>query len=139
MQLRLAISIIISAMMVGCPVVSAQPRPERDPHVQQGGREFRNNPEVVSPLLLTRPIYECAQTVVVNGYIPDAKIEIYRAGDTSPIGSGTASEIADQPIKVTPPFEIGQVITAIQIVGGAKSQASNAVTVTSYKDDYPGG
>jgi len=139
MQSRLAISIVVGAMMIGCPTAHAQPAPERDPHVQPGGGEFRNNPEVVSPLLLSRPIYECAQTVVVNGYVPDAKIEIHRAGEPNPIGSGTASEIANQPIKVATPFEIGQVITAIQIVDGVKSKPSNAVTVTSYKDDYPAG
>ncbi|MCA1510563.1 PQQ-binding-like beta-propeller repeat protein [Bradyrhizobium sp. NBAIM01] len=139
MQVRLAISTIVSAMMVGCPLVSAQPAPERDPHLQPGGGRFQNDPEVVSPLLLTRPIYECAQTVVVNGYVPDAQIEIYLAGQPNPIGSATASEIANQPIKVATQFENGQVITAVQVVGGVKSKPSNAVTVSSYKDDYPAG
>jgi len=138
MQSRLAISVIVGLMMSGCPVAYAQ-QGDRDPHVQRGGRDIKNNPEVVSALLLTHPIYECAQTVVVNGYVPDAKIEIYREGDANPIGSGTGSEIADQPIKVSAAFELGQVITAIQIVGGVKSKPSNAVTVTSYKDDYPSG
>jgi len=139
MQIGRALSILVAGLISSAPLANAQRNPEPDPHVQRGGREIKNDPEVVSPLLLTRPIYECAQTVVVNGYVPQAKIEIYRAGEASPIGSGTASEIADQPIKVDAPFEIGQVITAIQIVGGAKSKSSNAVTVTNYKDDYPGG
>jgi outer membrane protein assembly factor BamB len=111
----------------------------RDPNVHGGGKEFGNNPEVVSPLILQRPIYACAETVVVNGYVPQAKIEVYVAGNPSPIGSTTASEPSNQPVKVSAPFVERQVVTAIQIVGGAKSQPSNAVTVTSYKDDYPGG
>ena len=111
----------------------------RDPNVHGGGKDFRNNPEVLSPIILRRPIYECADTVVVNGYVPLAKIEVYLAGNPSPIGSATASEIANQPVKVSAAFVKGQVVTAIQVVGGVKSNSSNSVTVTSYKDDYPAG
>src|SRR4051794_19429581 len=129
-------TLVLSAFLILSPSALAD---GKDPHVQRGGSNFKNNPEVLSPLILQRPIYECAETVVVNGYIPLAKIEIYRAGDPSPIGSATATEVSNQPVKVSGPFVKDQIITAIQIFDGAKSTPSNAVTVTSYKDEYPAG
>ena len=135
MQLRSFTVFGAILLLFSCPAFAQ----DRDPHVQRGGREFKNNPEVLSPLILQRPIYACAQTVVVNGYVPNAKIEIFVAGNPAPIGSGLASESANQPIHVSAPFAVGQVITAVQDVGGVLSKPSNSVTVTSYKDDYPAG
>jgi outer membrane protein assembly factor BamB len=136
MRFRSRSLLVLGTIMLFCPPALAQ---DRDPHVQRGGGGFKNNPEVLSPLTLQRPIYECAQTVVVNGYIPSAKIQIFAAGNPTPIGSGVATETSNQPIQVSTPFTLGQVITAIQTFDGVDSQASNAVTVTSYKNDYPDG
>ena len=132
---------LIPCIVLGAIALLSMPAraDDKDPHVQRGSGEFKDDRKVLSPLLLQRPIYECAETVVVNGYIPFAKIEIFVAGNPSPIGGATASEIANQPIKVSAAFTLGQVITATQTFDGTKSAPSNAVTVTSFKDDYPAG
>jgi outer membrane protein assembly factor BamB len=136
MQVRLVCSVVLGAfVLLAAPALAD----DRDPHVQRGGRDFKNDQKVLSPPVLQRPIYACAETVVVNGYIPFAKIQIYVAGNPAPIGSGTASEPSNQPIKVSAPFTQGQVIHATQTFDGVESTPSNTVTVTSYKDDYPAG
>ena len=136
MRFRLGNLLVLGTIVLLSSPALAQ---HKDPHVQRGGREFKNNPEVLSPLILQRPIYECAQTIVVNGYIPNAKILIFVAGNPAPVGSGVATETSNQPIRMTVPFTLGQVITAVQSFDGEASKLSNAVTVTSHKDDYPAG
>jgi outer membrane protein assembly factor BamB len=110
-----------------------------DQHIQSGGQEFKNDPQVLSPLLLQRPIYACAQTVVVNGYIPNARVRIYLANNPIPIGEVVATEPSNQPITVTRPLAVGQMVTAVQTFDGSDSRPSNTVTVTSHVADYPKG
>ena len=117
--------------------VNAQDR--KDPHVKHGGREFKDDRKVLSPPILQKPIYECADTVVVKGFVPGAKIQVYIAGTPAPLGSGTGITSSGQPFGVTSAFTIGQVVTATQTVSGVESGPSNAVTVKSYKEDYPAG
>ena len=129
--------VALAAMMLFS--LSALAQRDNDPHVHGGGKEFKNNREVISPLTLQRPIYECADTVVVSGYIPHAKIEIFIASRPDPVGGGPAEMAFSQTITVSAPFVKGQVVTAVQTFDGVPSRPSNAVTVTSYKDDFPDG
>jgi outer membrane protein assembly factor BamB len=125
----------ICAMVLSAPALAQG----TDPRIQTGGRDFTNDPQVLSPPLLQRPIYACAQTIVVNGYIPNARIRVYVANNPMPIGDIVATEPSNQPITVTGPFRVGQVITAVQTFDSADSKPSNAVTVTSHIDDYRAG
>src|SRR5215208_6681949 len=109
MQFRLRNFLVLGTIML-----AFSPALAKDPQVQRGGRGFKNHPEVLSPPILQRPIYECARTVVVNGYVPNARIEIFMEGNSAPIGTGVATEISNQPIEVSPAFSPGQVITAVQ-------------------------
>ena len=132
---RLRDAVVAAIVLCTAPALAQ----DRDPNVQRGGQNFKDNPEILSSLILQRPIYECADTVVVNGYIPNAKVEVFIAGNPSPVGSGTASEASGQVIKVSSAFVKGQVVTARQIFDGVNGPPSNAVTVTSHTEDYPAG
>jgi outer membrane protein assembly factor BamB len=135
MQFQLRDLLVLGMLLFPSPV----PAQDEDSHVQHGGRRFVNSREVLSPLILQRPIYACAQTVVVNGYVPNAKIQIFVEGYPSPVGTGIATEASNHPIQVSVPFRVGQVISAIQTFDGVDSKRSNAVTVTSYKSDFADG
>jgi len=111
-----------------------------DGHVEQGGERFKPNPEVLSPPILEHPIYGCADTVVVTGFVPHAELQVFVAGQAAAIGTViNAINPSGQVIKVSMPFTVGQTVWAIQIKGAAKSKRSNIVTVTDYKLDYPNG
>jgi outer membrane protein assembly factor BamB len=136
MKFQLRVSLLLCAIVLFFSPAQAQPT---DSHVQPGGGNFKNNPAVLSPVILQRPIYECARTVVVNGYIPNATVQIFVAGNPTPIGSAVATETSNQSIQISIPFASGQVISAIQTFDGVDSSPSNSATVTSYKHDYPAG
>jgi outer membrane protein assembly factor BamB len=106
---------------------------------RQLASKFNNDPRILSPVILQRPIYECARTVVVNGYVPNALIQVFTAGNPTPIGSAIAGASSDQSIEISVPFVLGQVITATQTIDGGESSRSNPVTVSSHKVDYPDG
>lgn len=111
-----------------------------DGHVEQGGERFRPNPKVLSAPILQHPIYGCADTVVVTGFVPHAELQVFRAGQVAPIGTFTdAINPGGQVIKVSIPFTVGETVWAIQITAAGKSKHSNIVAVTDYKIDYPNG
>ena len=111
-----------------------------DGQVEKGGERFKPNPQVVSPVILQNPIYACADTVVVKGFVPHAELRIFVAGVTTPIGTDPDGLYPDgQPIKVGIHFTANQAVTAIQVVGGHKGPPSNTVTVKNFQQDYPGG
>ena len=112
-----------------------------DGHVEQGGDRFKPNPEVLSPPILQHPIYGCADTVVVMGFVPHAELQIFAAGIPTPIGiQPNAIDLGPgQVVKVSAPFTVGQVISAKQVMGGVTSKPSNTVTVSDFRADYPGG
>jgi hypothetical protein len=111
-----------------------------DGHVEQGGERFKQNPTVVSPVILQNPIYACADTVVVKGFKPHAEIEVFLQGNSTPIGIDPDGLYPDgQPVKVTVHFTANQVVTARQVIGGQKGPPSNAVTVKNFQEDYPNG
>jgi outer membrane protein assembly factor BamB len=111
-----------------------------DGHVEQGSERFRPNPKVLSPPILEHPIYGCADTVVVTGFVPHAELQVFVAGHAAALGTvSDAVNPSGQVIKVSMPFTVGQTVWAIQINGGVTSKRSNVVTVIDYKRDYPSG
>jgi outer membrane protein assembly factor BamB len=133
---------VLSALFLAVPILClpVQARAD-DGHVEQGaGGRFKPNPEVVSAPILEHPIYGCADTVIVRGFAPHATLQIFVDGNATPSGVYTdATDPSGQVVKVAPPFTIGQTVTAKQVKGGVPSKASNTVTVTDYKADYPNG
>jgi outer membrane protein assembly factor BamB len=115
-----------------------QPSRSEDPgRVVEGGRDLKEDPQVLSPPIVGEPIYECASGVTVQGFIPGAKLTIF--ADGNPIGGGVSNSPSGQAFTVGITFTKGQMITAVQEFGGVTSQPSAAVGVRSHKDDYPGG
>jgi len=111
-----------------------------DGQIGQGGDRFKPNPEVVSAVILQNPIYACADTVVVKGFVPHAQLLVYVAGTVAPIGTDPDGLYPDgQPIKVSIHFTANQVITAYQVVGDQKGPPSNKVKVKDFEEDYPSG
>lgn len=115
----------------------ADPRP--DPNIVRRPDNLQENRGFVSPVILSQPIYACAQTVVVKGFIPGARIDVFAAGNPAPIGSAQSWLSDGQIISVSAPFTAGQKITARQTFDGATGNPSNEVTVTSHTEDYPAG
>ena len=133
---------VVCAFLVVLTTLGAPGRPLADDgHVEQGGDRFRPNPKVLSQPILQHPIYGCADTAVVMGFEPHAELQIFVAGDPTPIGiqPNSIDLGSGQVVKVSIHFTPGQVISAKQVMGGVTSPPSNTVTVTDYKTDYPSG
>jgi hypothetical protein len=133
---------VLSALFFAVPILClpVQTRAD-DGHVEQGaGGRFKPDRDVVSAPILQHPIYGCADTVVVMGFAPHATLQIFVDGNTMPSGTYTdATDPKGQVVKVATPFNVGQTVTAKQVKAGVPSKASNTVTVTDYRKDYPNG
>ena len=111
----------------------------KDPHIVRRPDNLKEDRTFLSPLILQAPIYACGQSVLVKGFVPGAKIDVFVNGTPPPVGSVTSWLSDGQNIIVSAPFTVGQQITATQTFGGATSDPSNTVTVTSHTVDYPAG
>lgn len=121
---------VIFIFTLGC-------NPDSDPNVKKNNERYKDDPQILSSIILHYPIYACATGVVVQGFDPGAEIIIYANG--AQIGSATSFFSGGDAVNGLPAFTVGQVITAKQKRGGVLSPESNKVTVTSYLDDYPNG
>lgn len=110
----------------------------KDPHVVPRPDNLKEDRSYLSPPVLQYPIYACASSVVVQGFVPGAKIDVFADGNPTPIGSAQ-SWLSSQLVTVSISFTAGQKITAKQTFDGATSGPSNEVTVTSHTEDYPSG
>jgi outer membrane protein assembly factor BamB len=132
---RLSAPLAVLVLALAFPVAAAAD----DGTPGHGGKDLKPDPKAVSPPLLQKPIYGCADSVVVKGFAPHAGLRVYVAGTMNPIGQKVGVHTDGEPVHVSISFTAGQVVTATQIVGGVESPHSNAVTVKNYKDDYPSG
>jgi outer membrane protein assembly factor BamB len=113
-------------------------KPERDPHIVPRP-DLLEDRKLLSAPIHQQPIYACAQSVVVKGFVPGATVEVLVNGTPPPVGSIKSWLSDGQNIIVSNPFTAGQQITATQTFGGATSGPSNSVSVTSHTVDYPSG
>jgi len=137
--LRKRLLLVALAFSLASPSCGPSGSGDDSGQVVRDGSDLKDNPEILSPPILSEPIYECTNVVFVQGFVPGAEILVFAAGDPSPIGGGTSLFASGATFKVTITFSKGQVITARQKFKGVTSGPSNAVTVRSYKDDYPSG
>jgi outer membrane protein assembly factor BamB len=112
--------------------------PPKDPHIVPRPENLDEDRSFLSPPVLKYPIYACASSVVVEGFVPGAKIDVFADGNPAPIGSAQ-SWLSSQLVTVSISFTAGQEITAKQTFDMATSGPSNEVTVTSHTEDYPSG
>jgi hypothetical protein len=152
--LLLLIAVLLLTIATGCPRPDRdrpdrEPNPDRKPpgrtgpaqpqdgRVVEGGGDWKDNREVLSPLILRAPLYECTKVVWVSGFIPGAEVLLFEG--SNPIGGGIGQFSAGQQFNVTISFVKGQVITARQKFNGVTGSPSNAVTVRRASEDYPSG
>ena len=104
--------------------------------------DLRDDPGVLSPPILTQPLYGCAKAVNITGYVPDATLDVeingaivvagFPGGSPSPSGA-----IIQLPSPLTP----GQQVRVRQHRGAATSAWSPApaAIVRDHTADYPAG
>lgn len=122
---------ILLAFHIGCVPDPGDLIPT--PDILEEDRSF------VSPPTLQYPIYACASSVVVKGFIPGATLNVHIDGDPSPVASIQSLLSNGQLVQLPSDFVVGQRITAKQVFDGATSDPSNEVQVTSHTEDYPTG
>lgn len=105
---------------------------------------IEDNPNIISPPIITQPLYGCAKSVNITGYIPDATLDLEVDGvvvvanfpGNSPTPSGAL-------IKLPVPFKTNQLppqkVRARQHFGGAVSNWTDIATVRDHTVDYPAG
>lgn len=131
------ISVLLLAHVACRPKRPKKPQQPNDGRVVEGGSDWKDNREVVSPIILREPLYECTNVVWVRGFIQGADVTIFEGAN--PIGTATGRFPSGEQFKVSITFARGQVITAKQTFQGVTGGPSNAVTVRGVRDDYPSG
>ncbi|HEV7679485.1 MAG TPA: hypothetical protein VGQ42_13035 [Candidatus Dormibacteraeota bacterium] len=102
--------------------------------------ELRDDPTVLSPPILTQPLYACAKAVNVTGYVPGATLDIEVAGAVVVAGFAAGSPAPFGAIIHLPaPLVAGQAVRARQSYGSATSPWAAAATVVDHTVDYPAG
>jgi outer membrane protein assembly factor BamB len=127
--------LVLAALALGAGCDSKAP----DPHIVPRPDNLREDRAFLSAPILQGPIYACAQSVVVKGFVPGATLDVLVNGTPPPVGSTKSWLSGGQNIIVSTAFTAGQQITATQTFAGVTSGPSNTVTVTSHTVDYPGG
>ena len=130
------IAFLVAAMLIlgGLKPVRGQPsegsfHPEFRP---ESGREL-------SPPVVYRPIYECAQAVHVSGFIPHARVKVFANGSELVGEAEPPFGFTDQPVELTRPLKFDESITATQTVEGLTSEHSIQPVKVEHQPIYPGG
>jgi len=132
MRIRTLLVVVATAgLLVACETP--------DPHVVEDGKDLRDDPTVLSPPIVMEPLYACSPVVRVQGFIPDAKIEVFIDGQGAGTAIGNDPAGASVAVTVNPVLERDMIVTATQTFDSSTSGASDAVTVRSHTEDYPNG
>jgi len=109
----------------------------RDPNVVVNERDLKEDSNTLSPPIVQAPLYACTTAVVVQGFIPDASIEVFVNGASA--GGGMSDAPAGQSFLINVTLVVGDSVTATQTFDGQTSDPSQAVIVASHTGDYPDG
>src|SRR6266568_6169614 len=102
--------------------------------------ELRDDPHVISPPIITQPLYKCASAVNITGYIPDATLDIEIDGTVVVSGApGGFPAPFGATIHLPAPLDVNQRVRARQHHGGATSGFSAQIIVRDHTADYPTG
>lgn len=95
--------------------------------------------ELLSPPWIAGPLYQCATTVTVWGFLPHATIDVEVDGTI--VASGTAGfpEPQGERVPLPGPLVTGQQVRAQQRIGGLTSPWSPTLEVSDHTADYPAG
>lgn len=111
--------------------------PINDPHVFINEKDLKEDDNNLSPPIVQTPLYACTNGVVVQGFIPDATVEIFVNGTS--VGGNVSDAPSGQSFAISATLAVGDSVTATQTFDGRTSDLSQAVMVTSHTDDYPEG
>lgn len=101
---------------------------------------LKDDPKVLSPPIVTQPLYACAKAVNVTGYVPNATIDLQVNGVIVNAGvPGGSPNPYGVMIPLAAALVAGQTVRARQQHSGAKSAWSPPASVTSHTVDYPAG
>ena len=101
--------------------------------------DLKDDPEVLSPLIVDSPLYACATAVTVLGFVAHADLELEI--DAVPLAPtpGGFPDPAGFTFTALPALVAGQVVRARQTVAGVMSAWSQPVTVGDHTQDFPAG
>ena len=95
------------------------------------------SPDNLSPPIVEEPIYQCAQIVRVSGFVPGALVEVYANGVELLARVEPHFGFAD--IELSRSLDVGDTVSARQIVEGVTSSASWQPAVVAPLPELPGG
>src|SRR6516225_3253063 len=105
---------------------------------------IEDNPRVISPPIITQPLYGCATAVNVTGYIPNATLDLEVDGVVVvPNWPGNSPTPWGAMIKLPVPFKTNQAppqkVRTRQNFGGATSNWTDFAIVRDHTADFPAG
>jgi dienelactone hydrolase len=102
--------------------------------------DLKDDPAVLSPPIVTAPLYACASAINVRGYVPGAKLDVEIDGVIAVGGVGGGSPFPYGAIIALPaPLVANQTVRARQATAATTSDWSVALTVRDHIVDYPAG
>jgi hypothetical protein len=100
--------------------------------------QVKENPKLLSPPVISEPLYQCAIAITVLAYEAGAKIELEIDGTVMPSVPG-GFPLPDGVTIPVAPLVKGQKVRARQITAAAQSNWAGPVTVRDHTEDYPAG
>ena len=99
---------------------------------------LKENPKLLSPPVIEEPLYQCAVSVTVTAYEPNATIEVDVDGTVTAAAGGFPFPNGVT-IALPSPLVAGQKVKARQKTASAASPWTAAITVGDHTKDYPSG
>lgn len=102
--------------------------------------KLRDDPGLLSPPIITQPLYACAKAVNITGYVPNATLDVEVNGAVVIAGfPGGSPAPYGATIHLPNPLVAAQTVRARQHRGTATSAWSPVATARSHTADYPAG
>jgi hypothetical protein len=101
--------------------------------------DLQDDPKVLSPPIVTAPLYGCATAVNVTAYVPQAKLDVRVDAAIVVAGANGGFPLPSGATIHLPALVPMQVVRARQTSGGTTSDWSAPVTVRDHTKDYPAG
>jgi dienelactone hydrolase len=102
--------------------------------------DLKDDPSVLSPPIVTAPLYGCATAVNVRGYVPGAKLDLEISGNVVVTGyPGESPAPYGATIPLGSPLQPNQGVRARQATGAGTSNWSALEIVRDHTTDYPAG
>ena len=101
--------------------------------------DLQRNPELLSPPYLVEPLYRCATSVTVKGFVPEAELDIEVIGVSFDTIVAGFPEPHGETFHLPDPLEIQQEVRVRQRTADGQSDWSATVSVRDHTEDYPAG